>query len=312
MAPPSGNCRSTTHNFHVKIEQVAPSLFVVLWSTGFIVARYGTRDAGPFTFLAIRMIIAAVLLFVIASALRESTLRREHFTPLFLAGVLMHACYLGGVFYAASRDLSPGVAALLAALPPVVTAVVGHLALQERMSLVQWGGLALGLGGVVCVVLARGIGEDTGITAVTLTSMFIAIIGMSAGTLLQRARGQNAPLVRGTAMQYVGAATVLVIVALVSEGWDVQYTTNTILSMMWAVGVLSLGAILLMNQLLKKQAASHVNSLFFLTPALSVIQSYFLFDEELTTLAVIGFVVAVIGVRLVTTGRLLRRVPTAL
>jgi drug/metabolite transporter (DMT)-like permease len=80
--------------------------------------------------------------------------------------------------------------------------------------------------------------------------------------------------------------------------------------MLWAVGVLSLGAILLMNQLLKKQAASQVNSLFFLTPALSVIQSYFLFDEELTTLVVVGFVVAVIGVRLVTTGRLLRRAPT--
>jgi drug/metabolite transporter (DMT)-like permease len=190
----------------------------------------------------------------------------------------------------------------------VVTAVVGHLALHERMTLVQWSGLALGLAGVVCVVLARGIGEDTGITVITLTSMSIAIVGMSAGTLLQRARGQNAPLVRGTAVQYVGAASV--IVAVFNEGWDVEYTTNTVLSMLWAVGVLSLGAILLMNQLLKKQAASQVNSLFFLTPALSVIQSYFLFDEELTTLAVIGFVVAVIGVRLVTTGRLLRRAPT--
>jgi drug/metabolite transporter (DMT)-like permease len=256
------------------------------------------------------MVLAAVMLFVIASVLRESSPRREHLTPLFIAGILMHACYLGGVFYAASRDLSPGVAALLAALPPVVTAVVGHLALHERMTLVQWSGLALGLAGVVCVVLARGIGEDTGITVITLTSMSIAIVGMSAGTLLQRARGQNAPLVRGTAVQYVGAASVLVIVAVFNEGWDVEYTTNTVLSMLWAVGVLSLGAILLMNQLLKKQAASQVNSLFFLTPALSVIQSYFLFDEELTTLAVIGFVVAVIGVRLVTTGRLLRRAPT--
>ncbi len=294
----------------MNIEKIAPPLFVVLWSTGFIVARYGTRDAGPFTFLAIRMVLAAVMLFVIASVLRESSPRREHLTPLFIAGILMHACYLGGVFYAASRDLSPGVAALLAALPPVVTAVVGHLALHERMTLVQWSGLALGLAGVVCVVLARGIGEDTGITVITLTSMSIAIVGMSAGTLLQRARGQNAPLVRGTAVQYVGAASVLVIVAVFNEGWDVEYTTNTVLSMLWAVGVLSLGAILLMNQLLKKQAASQVNSLFFLTPALSVIQSYFLFDEELTTLAVIGFVVAVIGVRLVTTGRLLRRAPT--
>ncbi len=294
----------------MNIEKVAPPLFVVLWSTGFIVARYGTRDAGPFTFLAIRMILAAVALFVIAAVLRESSLRREHLTPLFIAGILMHACYLGGVFYAASRDLSPGVAALLAALPPVVTAVVGHLALYERMSLVQWSGLALGLAGVVCVVLARGIGEDTGITVITLTSMSIAIVGMSAGTLLQRARGQNTPLVRGTAVQYVGAASVLVIVAVLNEGWDVEYTTNTVLSMLWAVGVLSLGAILLMNQLLKKQAASQVNSLFFLTPALSVIQSYFLFDEELTTLVVVGFVVAVIGVRLVTTGRLLRRAPT--
>lgn len=289
------------------IEKFAPSIFVVLWSTGFIVARYGTRDAGPFTFLAIRMVIAAILLWIIASALREAPLRKEHLTPLFFAGILMHACYLGGVFYAASRDLSPGLAALLAALPPVVTAVVGHVALHDRMTVVQWSGLGLGLSGVVCVVVARGIGADTGITAVTLTSMLVAIVGMSAGTLLQRARGQSAPLVRGTAVQYVGASCVLVVAALVSEGWDVTYTQNTVLSLMWAVAVLSLGAILLMNLLLKKQAASHVNSLFFLTPALSVIQSYFLFDEELTVLAVIGFIVAVIGVRLVTTGRLIRR-----
>jgi drug/metabolite transporter (DMT)-like permease len=291
----------------VKIEKIAPSLFVVFWSTGFIIARYGTRDAGPFTFLAIRMVIAAVLLWCIATVMSEEKLRRHHLTPLFAAGILMHACYLGGVFYAASRGLSPGVAALLAALPPVVTAVIGHFGMNEKMTLAQWSGLVLGMAGVLCVVIARGVGDDTGITVITLLSMLIAIIGMSIGTLLQRARGQTAPLVRGTAVQYVGAATVLIVVAIFAEGWDITYTTNTVLSMLWAVGVLSLSAILLMNLLLKKQAASHVNSLFFLTPALSVIQSYFLFDEELTVLAVTGFVVAVIGVRLVTTGRLFRQ-----
>jgi drug/metabolite transporter (DMT)-like permease len=293
----------------VRIEKIAPPLFVVLWSTGFIIARYGTRDAGPFTFLAIRMVIAAVLLWVIAAATSESKLQKHHITPLFAAGILMHACYLGGVFYAASRGLSPGVAALLAALPPVITAVIGHFGMHEKMTVIQWGGLFLGMAGVVCVVVARGIGDDTGITVITLSSMLVAIVGMSIGTLLQRARSQSAPLVRGTAVQYVGASIVLIVVALVFEGWEITYTTNTVLSMLWAVGVLSLGAILLMNLLLKKQAASHVNSLFFLTPALSVIQSYFLFDEELTVLAVTGFVIAVIGVRLVTTGRLLRASP---
>lgn len=288
----------------MKVEKIAPPVFVVLWSTGFIIARYGTRDAGPFTFLAVRMMIAAVILWFIAQATSEARLQKHHFSFLFIAGILMHACYLGGVFYAASRGLSPGVAALLAALPPVVTALVGHMKMNEKMSGVQWLGLMFGMTGVVFVVIARGIGDETGITAVTLSAMLVAIIGMSAGTLLQRSRGQSVPLIRGTAMQYVGAAVVLLFVAVVNEGWEITYTRNTVLSMIWAVGVLSLAAILLMNLLLKKQAASQVNSLFFLTPALSVVQSYFLFDEELTVLSIVGFVVAVIGVRLVTAGRL--------
>jgi drug/metabolite transporter (DMT)-like permease len=277
-------------------EKSAPALFVLLWSTGFVVARYGTHDAGPFTFLAVRMFLAAGILWLIAGALKAPKLKRIHISPALVVGVCMHALYLGGVFYAVSRGLPSGVSALIAGLHPVVTSVFGHVLLRERLTIVQWAGVSCGMAGVVLVLIERSSVKSATVTAATLTAMIIAVIGMAAGTLVQRARGKTMPLLRGTALQYLAAGVALLSLAIFSEDWDMQNTARNWFSLAWAVGILSIAAVLLMMLLLSRQAAAKVSSLFFLTPALSTIEGAILFDERLGALAVVGLAVALAGV----------------
>ncbi len=280
----------------MKLEKVAPGLFVLLWSTGFIVARYGTRDAGPFTFLAVRMIISAAVLWVIADAIRAPLIERRHVSSSAIVGVFMHATYLGGTFFAISRGLPSGVSALIAGLHPVVTSFVGHWLLKEKLRSIQWAGIACGVVGVVAVLIERSSVKAASITATTVIAMVVAVVGMSTGTVVQRSRGREMPLLRGTALQYVAAGLVLVPVAIISEGWKMHVTWRNAAALAWAVGVLSIAAVLLMMVLLARRAAAKVSSLFFLTPALSTIEGAILFSERLGALAVVGLGVALVGV----------------
>ena len=279
-----------------RLERLAPSLFVALWSTGFIVAHYGTADAGPFSFLAVRMFVSAGILWAIAVATRAPKLERRHVESSTVVGFLMHGLYLGGVFFAISKGLPSGVSALIAGTHPVVTSFVGHWVLKERLRFVQWCGVACGLGGVIAVLIERSSVKSASVTLVTVVAMILAVVGMSAGTLVQRSRGQGMPLLRGTAVQYVAAGLVLTPVAIFNEHWEMQNTLRNAFSIAWAVGVLSIAAVLLMMFLLERHAAAKVSSLFFLTPALSTIEGAILFSERLGVLAIAGLVVSLIGV----------------
>lgn len=283
-----------------RLERVAPALFVALWSTGFIVARYGTRDAGPFTFLTVRLFVAAALLFLLARITGQSRLVRSQVTVAAVVGLCMHALYLGGVFFAVSRGLPSGITALIAGTQPVLTATAGRWLLQEQLSRRQWIGVAVGLAGVLAVVVEKSRSSTGEITAIALVAMAISVLGMASGTLLQRARGGTMPLLSGTAVQYTSAGAVLLVVALVDEGWHFDNTVQAWLSTAWAVLVLSLAAVLLMLFLLARQAAARVSSLFFLTPALSTVEGAILFDERLGVFALVGLVAAAVGVYLTT------------
>lgn len=280
----------------MKLEKYAPALFVLLWSTGFIVARYGTHDAGPFTFLAIRLLLAAVALWVIAALTKAPKLERIHIAPTVVVGVCMHALYLGGVFFAVSQGLPSGVSALIAGLHPVLTSFVGNWVLKERLKPLQWCGIALGVAGVVAVLIDRRNAHSSGITALAITAMIVSIIGMASGTILQRAKGRAMPLLRGTSLQYVAASAVMFVLAITNEHWRFHSTARVWFSLAWAVVVLSIAAVLIMMVLLSKHAAARVSSLFFLTPALSTIEGAILFQERLGMLAVLGLAVALGGV----------------
>ena len=280
------------------LARVAPAIFVALWSTGFVVARYATTDAGPLTFLSVRMFIAAGLLWLIATAMRAPRMTRGDWSAATIVGVFMHAIYLGGVFVAIDLGLPSGLSALIAGLHPVATSVAARVFLREQLSRKQIVGVFLGLVGVCAVVIEKLEVANGGVTTAAMIAMMVSIFGLTVGTLVQRAFGKEMPLLRGTATQYLASGVVLAIASVLSESWRFEVTSNTVFSMLWAVVVLSLGAVLLMMTLLARHTAAKVSSLFFLTPALSTIEGAILFDERLGVLALVGLVIAIFGVRM--------------
>lgn len=277
-------------------EKLTPWIFVALWSTGFVVARYSTRNAGPLSFLTVRMLCAAVMLYVIAKIVKAPKLERTAWSTSAIVGICMHAVYLGGVFIAIKRGLPSGLSALIAGLHPVVTSVAGRIILKEKLRRSQWVGVALGISGVVVVVIDKvsdGLGD---VTRPALVAMVISIIGMSTGTLVQRARGKDMPLVAGTAAQYVSAGAVLLVASSLFEKWEFNLNGELVLALLWSVLVLSISAVMLMMLLISRHSAARVSSLFFLTPALSAIESAILFGERLSPLALVALVVALTGV----------------
>lgn len=270
----------------------------MLWSTGFIVARYGTQDAGPLTFLAIRLAIAAIVLGGIAIATGTERLTRRQMIASGVSGLGMHAVYLGGVFLAISWGMPSGVGALIAGLHPVITAVAAGGLLGEHLRGVQWLGVTFGFLGVIVVVVDRTLAKSAGLSFGALLAAGLSVLGMSAGTVVQRRHGHSTPLLWGTACQYLVSAIVLAFAATMHANEGFTPTAQSWFALAWAVVVLSIAAVLIMMWLLQRQAAAKVSSLFFLTPALSAIEGAILFGEQLGVLAVVGLALALAGVAL--------------
>ena len=281
------------------LKRLAPAIFVLLWSTGFVVARYGSEDAGPLTFLTVRTANSALILWVVARMVRESRLARPQIPIQVITGLGIHAMYLGGVWVAIDHGLPSGISALIAALHPVVTTVLSRVLLGEELTRRRAVGVLLGFLGVIAVVIEHG-GAGEGVTGFAVGAMAIAVTGMAGGTLVQRRFAVGTPLLGGTALQYLATTIALGMLTLSWEGWDFHITARSIFSLVWSVLILSVAAILIMLWLLHRQAAAQVSSLFFLTPALSTIEGALLFQERLHPLSIIGLVIAVVGVWLAT------------
>ncbi len=277
-----------------------PWIFVGLWSTGFVAARYATTDTGPLTFLAVRMVLAAAALAVFAT-IRAAPRVDRHLIPwVVLAGLGMHVLYLGGVFVAIDRGLPSGVSALIAGLHPVLTALASRRVLGERLVRLQWIGVGLGFAGVIAVVVDRLLTHSTGVTVMTMGASALSVLGMAGGTLVQRKKCSTMPLLWGTVVQYTSAAVVLSVLAVTWEHVDFRVTGRSLFALLWAVVILSIAAVLLMLWLLQRRAASQVTSLFFLTPALSAVEGAVLFGERLGALALVGLLISLLGVAFVT------------
>ena len=286
-------------------ERLSPWIFVALWSTGFVVARYSTDNADPLLFLAVRMVLAAGLLLIFATVTNAPRMPRELVVPSALVGLFMHAVYLGGVFVAISRGLPSGLGALIAGIHPVVTSVAGRVLLGEKLRRSQWLGVVLGVVGVVVVVADKLRVGSNDVTTFALVAMVCSVIGMSTGTLIQRAKARSMPLVRGTAVQYLSSGIVLGIATAIFEDGRFELNLEMSLALAWSVLVLSLAAVLLMMLLISRHSAARVSSLFFLTPALSALEAAVLFSERLSGLAIVALIVALAGVWLT------MRTPTA-
>lgn len=282
------------------IKTLIPPTFVVLWATGFIGARYAMPWAEPFTFLAARFAIACLLLGAIARAMGSRPASWREAGKAMFAGGLMHGVYLGGVFWAVHRGLPAGLSALIVGLQPLITAVLAGFLLREAILPRHWAGLAAGFAGVVIVLVPK---LGTGMEAVTwpmLAASFIAVAGMSAGTVLQKKFGQSADLMTGTAWQYVGAATLMAAGSLVFEMRTVVMSGELVFAMIWLVFVLSIGAIVLLMIMIRDGEMAKVSSLFYLVPAVTAVMAWALFDETLTLVQIGGMALATLGVGLAT------------
>ena len=281
----------------------APVVFVLLWSTGFVGAKYGLPYAEPFTFLALRLAIAGSLLALLAAATRSAwPSGRRQVGRAGLAGLLLHAGYLGGVFYAIDQGLPASVAAVVVSLQPVLTAALASRLLGERLVTVQWLGLALGVGGVALVLtpgLASAAADEGAFPPAGVVACLLALLAGTAGTLWQKARGGDIPLLSGTVVQYAACALVLVAVAAATETMSIEWTGEFVAALVWLVLPLSLGAVLLLLVLLRRGSASGVSSLLYLVPPATAVEAYLLFGEALRPLSVLGIVVTTVGVALV-------------
>jgi drug/metabolite transporter (DMT)-like permease len=273
-----------------------PVVFVLIWSTGFIVARYGMPHSPPMTFLAIRYFLSVACFAVWALAARVALPRdRAQYLHLAVVGVLMHAGYLGGVWAAVKAGMGAGLAALLVGLQPVLTAVWissrgGDVARR------QWGGLALGLAGLVLVVWQKlGLGEVTG---GNLLFAFGALLSITAGTLYQKRYLAPCDVRTANLVQLVAAFAVTLPLALL-ETEAVRWTGEMAGAMAWSVLALTLGGSSLLYLLIQRGAATAVTSLLYLVPPTTALMAWVLFDEPITVLTIAGMALTAVGVSLV-------------
>ena len=277
---------------------LTPGLFVVLWSTGFIGMKIGAPFAEPFTFMAYRMLLVMSILLIIIAVTRAPWPRSAAaIGHIAVAGLLVHATYLCGVLFAIQMQLPLGFVALIAGLQPILTAVFANIFLHEKLNARQWLGMALGLTGVVMVVLSKYSLATFDYAA--LGAAAIGLFGITFGTLYQKRFCANMDLRTGGIIQYAATALLLWTLAFTTETRVVDWTGQFIFALFWLAIVLSIGAIGLLYLLIRRGAASKVASLFFLTPSVTAVMAYLLFGEALRWPAIAGLLVTAAGVALV-------------
>ncbi|WP_019099893.1 DMT family transporter [Chromobacterium haemolyticum] len=275
-----------------------PWAFVLLWSTGFIGAKLGLPFIGPFTFLAIRMGLTLLCFGALIACFRPAWPGLAAAKHQWACGAMLHGLYLGASFAGIKLAVPAGITALIVGLQPILTAVLSWLMGEQRLSRMQWLGLAIGFGGALLVVLGgKGLplGANPGLWLTVL-----ALCAITAGTLCQKRFGQGVNPLTGAFHQYLAAFLITGVLALGLERGDaIHWNVQLALALGWSVLALSVLAILLLMRMLKDGEVSKVASYFYLTPGLAAVQAWWLFDEQLSLLAVVGMLLAALGVALV-------------
>ena len=274
-----------------------PFLFVFLWSTGFIGAKLGLPHAEPLSFLLVRYVLVIALMAAVVLATRAPWPQQPaQWLHIGVSGVLVHAIYLGGVFVAIKHGLPAGITALVVGMQPLLTALGAGWLLGESVSGRQWAGLALGFVGVGMVVSGK-LGD--GAPGAMLVPAFVALLGITAGTLYQKRFCARFDLRTGSLIQFVPTAVLTAVVVALREDFSIEWAPEFVFALAWLVLVLSLGAISLLNLLIRSGRAVNVASLFYLTPLSTALIAWVVFGEGLTLTATTCMALAVSGVYLV-------------
>jgi drug/metabolite transporter (DMT)-like permease len=278
------------------LARAAPVLFVLLWSTGFIGTKYVINNADPLTYLAIRMAVVVGLMAVIVVVAQPAWPDRIGLAHSAVAGILVHGFYLGGTAIAIAHSIPAGLSALIPGLQPILTSTIANRWLGERVTAVQWGGLVLGLGGVLMILHNRTMTGDAGLG--WLASV-VSLISITLGTLYQRRYCNQIDWRAGNLVQYVAVTIFFTIGAFLFEDRVVHWTREFVLALGWLAVALSIGSIGLLYWLIRHAAATSVASLFYLVPAVTALMAYVLFGETLDGLAIAGMITCAAAVFLV-------------
>lgn len=282
--------------------RLTPLVFVLIWSTGWVVAGYSALYADPLTFLSVRYAGAALLVagFALASGAKWPATVADWRHALF-SGVLLHGIYLAGVWWAVRHGLPAGISGLIAALQPILTALFAPAILGERISLLRWGGIGLGFLGIAMVLWPKLAGvEPVALWGVLIPILIniIAMVSVTAGSFYQKLFIGAGDLRTVTALQYIGALLFTLPLALASEPMRITWNLTMILVLAWSVIALSLGAIGLMLMMIRKGAVSRIAALIYLIPPVVAVEAWLLFDETLAAVQIAGMGVTVLGVLL--------------
>jgi drug/metabolite transporter (DMT)-like permease len=282
--------------------RLASPVFVVIWATGFIVARLVAPYAEPLSFLVFRYALAILILAAIAFlAGARWPNRAMQWRDALLAGVLLHGFYLGGVFWAVRHGLPAGIAALIAGLQPLATGLLVGPLLGEEVSPRRWAGIALGFLGAL-LVIAPKLGVAGGFPPVALAICLLAMASITLGTIWQKRTGGGIDMRVNAIIQYLGAMAATLPLALLTERFEVTFAWQFWAGLLWAVCGLSIGAIGLLLFLIRRGAVAGVAALLYLVPPVSAMMAYFAFGETLGLLQIAGMAVAAGGVALASRG----------
>ncbi|AJC79793.1 DMT superfamily inner membrane transporter protein [Rhizobium etli bv. phaseoli str. IE4803] len=283
------------------LDRFAPAIFVFLWSTGWIIAKYAALHSEPFTFLAIRYALSAVGFFAICAAMRAKWPCRPLAWRAFYSGIFLHGFYLGGVWWAVAHGVPAGISGIIAAMQPLLTAMAAGFLIGERLRPSQTVGLALGFIGIAVAIspkLMQPGASDLLNAGIPLAVNLAAMFSVTFGTIYQKKHLQNGDLTAIATLQYLGALAITVPFVLAFETFRFDGAVETYLALAWSVCGISVGGIALLLYLIRRGQVSRAASLIYLCPPTVAVQALIAFGEPLTPPLIVGTVIVVAGVYL--------------
>lgn len=284
------------------VARFAPAIFVLLWSSGFVGAKFLLPHAEPFTLLTVRFALTACILISLAVVTRSPMkMTKSQYLRAGYISLFLHFAYTGGIFVAIHEGVSAGITAVIVSLQPVLVSLLAIPLLGERLRTSQVLGLALGLAGVTLLLAPKILQGDTSLVFSTIGVLAagFALVGSVWGTLEQKRYGSDLPILYGMAFQYTVSGILLGVLALTTESMVIEWSIQFVAVLLWIVLGVSIGSVIMLFYLLRRGSAGSVSSLLYLGTPLAATFGFIFFDEHISTVGAIGMAIAVFGVWLV-------------
>jgi len=275
-----------------------PLSFIIFWSSAFVSGQFIVQSASPFASLAFRFMIVAIGFLIFSYYFKEKIfINLKLIIQAAITGILFHGFYLGGVFFSYSVGLTATLSALIVGLQPVLTNILSGPILKERVTIIQWFGIILGFIGTIMVI---GLDIGKSIPTIGIISSIVALLGATIATIWQKKFTSNLTLSVNNFYQALAASIFLLIISLLFEIPFINFDNRFVLSMGWQIIMVSFGAYAILMYLLKIGTASKTSSLFFLVPPTTAIMAWFVLDEKLFIIDIIGLLICTFGVYIAT------------